>query len=204
MGTTTPRPTSSNPPSPKGGQSFSSIASTPSARAASFVVFALLIGFILVLIVNSDEDRSDKKATTASTSTTTTTAQVIREEEETTTAATKPVSGTKDTSDVSVLVLNGSNIAGVAAKVTTAIGELDYQTLTPGDDTSKDKGTYVYYKSGFTNDAKQIATNVVPGILKNLKITQSVKSAQFPDDAPSAWDQDNLTTANIVIVIGNV
>jgi len=208
MATTTPRPTSSNP-SNKDNQSLSSIASTPSARAVSFVIFAIIIGFILVLIVNSDKERITKEASASNKSqeTTTTTAQVIENEEseeESTTTTAKPVSGTKDTSDVSVLVLNGSNIAGVAAKVTTSVADLDYQTLTAGNDSSKDKGTFVYYKSGFANDAKQLATNVVPGILKDLQITQTVKAAPFPASAPSQWDQDNLTSANIIIVVGNV
>lgn len=182
--------------------------SPPSARALGLVAIAILIGFLLVMIV--DSDKPDKKSSSAvatqQTTTTTTTAKSNTKKSSassSTTSTPKAVSGAHDPAEVSVLVLNGSNIAGVAAQVSTKIGDLDYKMLTPGNDTSKDDGTFVYYKSGFSADANQLATNVVPGILKTLKMTQTVKTAQFPASAPTAWDQTFLVGANVVVIIGN-
>lgn len=182
--------------------------SPPSARALGLVAIAILVGFLLVMIVSAD--KSDKKTATKSatqqTSTTTTTAKSDTKKDtksSSTTSTTKPVTGAHDPAEVSVLVLNGSNVAGVAAQVSTKIGDLKYKMLTAGNDTTKDDGTFVYYKSGFTADATQIATNVVPGILKSLKMTQTVKTAQFPSSAPTAWDQTFLVGANVVVVVGN-
>lgn len=180
----------------------------PSSRALALVSIAVFVGLLLVIIVNADNsaNKNDKNAeasvttTTAKSSETETTEKKSQDSE---TSTTKKVEGTKDPQEVSVLVLNGSSVAGVATTFTTAIADLDYKTLTPGDDASKDPGTYVYYKSGFKNDAEQLATNVVPGLLTKSKISQSVKTLQFPASAPVAWDQENLVAANVVIVVGN-
>jgi hypothetical protein len=172
----------------------------PSSRALALVAIAIIAGLILVGIV--DADKTSKKNPSANASNTTTTT-VKATTTSTTTSTTKPVSGTKDPEDVSVLTLNGSAIAGVAAKVTTELDKVKYHTLTAGNDTSKDTGTFVYYKSGFQKDAQQLSTNVLPGILKTLKITQTIKTKAFPASAPSTWDQADLLTANIVVVVGN-
>ncbi len=182
-------------------------ATPPSTRALALVGIAVLIALLLVVIVN--EDKKDGEKTAASTTQTTTTTAASNTEttskssSSSSTSTTKPVANTSQPSDVSVLVLNGSGTAGVATKVSEALGELDYKTLTPGDDSSIDKGTIVYYKSGFENDAKQLAINVVPGILNDLDMTQTVKSQQFPSSAPVAWNQTNLVSANVVVVVGS-
>lgn len=177
---------------------------TPSTRAISFIAITILIGFILVLVVNSDKEETTTAKKSSASKSATQEKTASEDTTTTTTTTTKPVSGTNDPSDVSVLVLNGSNIAGVAGKISDSIGALGYKTLTPGNDTSKDTGTSIYYKSGFEKDAKQLANNVVPGILKSFKITQPIKVAQLPSSAPEQWDQDNLIGANVVVVVGNV
>lgn len=179
--------------------------SPPSSRALALVGIAVLVGLLLVVVVNSDKNSNEKADSKSSSATTvsTTTETTAKKSSSTTSSTTTPVANTTKPSNVSVLVLNGSNIAGVASTVSTEIGNLDYKTLTPGNDTSKDKGTYVYYKTGFQNDAKQLATNVVPGLLSDLKISQPVKTQPFPSSAPVAWDQQNLVSANVVIVVGN-
>lgn len=182
----------------------STFTAPPSTRAIALVAIAILVGFLLVMVVDSDSSTGKTASATQSTITTTTVVAADNEQsEESTTTTTRAVANTQAPSGVSVLVLNGSNIAGVAGKVSNAIQEADFETLTPGNDSDKDVGTVVYYKSGFQNDAKQIAQNIVPGVLKELEISQSVKTATFPDSAPSSWDQENLVGANIVVVIGN-
>ncbi|MFN8015936.1 MAG: LytR C-terminal domain-containing protein [Acidimicrobiia bacterium] len=185
----------------KGDQnSQSSFSSPTSTRALGLVAVAVLIGLLLVVIIDSDNSskKSSKAQSSQSTSTTTTSKSTS-----TSTTTTTLVTGAKKPAEVSVLVLNGSNIAGVASTISQGISKLGYKTLTAGNDTSKDAGTIVYYKAGFEKDAKQLATNVVPGLLKNIKMTQTVTSKQFPASAPVAWDQDNLISANLVVVVGN-
>ena len=187
---------------PKGVPQFTA---PPSVRAIALVVLAIVFGFLLVTIVNSDSGDDKDASATQTTAVTTTTAAPSgnNDEEESTTTTTVAIDGVRDPAEVAVLVLNGSNIGGVAGTVSEELGTVGYETLTPGNDSEKDNGTLVYYKSGFKNDADQLATNVVPGILKDLQISQSVKAASFPSSTPTGWDQVDLVSANVVIVIGN-
>ncbi len=186
----------------------SSFNSAPSSRAIGLVAIAVLVGILLLVIVDADNTTNSNasvKAKATTTTTTTTTAQTKNESSTTTasTSTTTPIAGIKKPAEVSVLVLNGSSGPGVASSVSSAISELGYKMLTPGNDSSASKGTIVYYKAGFEKDAKQIASNILPGILTDLKISQPIKTEQFPSVAPTEWDQDNLIGANIVIVVGN-
>ena len=177
----------------------------PSSRAIGLVAIAVLVGVLLLVIVDAD-NVSNKNNSAASQTNTTTTVPTNTENSSTeasTTSTTTPVSGIKKPAEVSVLVLNGSSGAGIASAVSTAVGELGYKMLTPGNDSSAAKGTIVYYKAGFEKDAKQISTNLLPGILTDIDISQSIKTEQFPASAPTEWDQDNLVAANVVVVVGN-
>ena len=183
----------------------SSFTSTASSKAVALVVIAVLVGVLLLVIVDADNvSIENSKSPNAKVVTTTTVSKVENSlSTQVSTSTTTPVSGIKKPAEVSVLVLNGSSASGMATSVSTAIGELGYTMLKPGDDSSTEKGTVVYYKAGFDKDAKQIATNIMPGILSDLGISQPVKSEQFPSNAPTDWDQDNLVGANIIIVVGN-
>ena len=178
--------------------------SPPSTRALGLVAIAVLVGFLLVMIVDSNNNSdSDKQAGTQQTSTTTTAKSTTETTAKNTTTTTVAVSGTKKPSQVTVLALNGSSGEGIASAVTAEVKDLGYKTLAPGNDSSKDKNTIVYYKSGFEKDAKQLATNIVPGVLEDLNIEQKVTTKQFPASAPITWDQINLVAANLVVVVGN-
>ncbi|HMS25125.1 MAG TPA: LytR C-terminal domain-containing protein [Acidimicrobiia bacterium] len=200
MPTSTPRGPRNSHEGPLGPQSFAASAST---RALGLVAIAILVGFLLIVIVDSNGTTSTKTQASSEPTASSATDTTAENTAASTTSTTKPVANTAKPADVSVLVLNGSSIAGVAGTVTTEIKNLSYKTLVAGNDTSKDKGTIIYYKSGFENDAKQLATNVVPGLLTKLKISQTVKTLQFPASAPTAWDQKDLVTANVVVVVGN-
>lgn len=193
------KPKVSNP------QSFKA---APSSRAISLVAVALLIGFLAVLIVSSDNDSKENKADSTRGSETTSTTTVVPDNDgdNATTAPTTtvaPVDGARDPGQITVLVLNGSNIAGVAGKVTTALAEDGYKTVEAANDESKGNGTFVYYKSGYKTDAEQLANNVIPDILDDLQIKQSVRAAELPSSVPTDWEQENIGSANIVIVVGN-
>lgn len=179
--------------------------SQTSTRALALVGIAVLIGLLLVIIVNADNNKNESSASNRTNTTAPTTTAQTKQTSETTkqSSTTKPVTDTKETSQVSVLVLNGSSIAGIAGSITSELNKLGYKTLTAGNDTSKQNGTTVYYKSGFENDAKQLATNVLPGILKQLGISQTVTTKAFPSSAPTDWDQQNLVAANVVVNVGN-
>ncbi len=175
-----------------------------STKAIAVVVAAIIAGFLMVMIVNSNN--SNETASTVETTvapTTTVAAQDQATETSAPVTTTQSIGNAKDPSEVNVLVLNGSNAAGIAGGVTEALAELDYQTLTAANDTAKGSGTTVYYKNGFEDDAEQLATNVLPGVLNNLNIGQDVTVERFPLSAPTTWDQQDLVAANIVIVVGN-
>ncbi|HWJ62455.1 MAG TPA: LytR C-terminal domain-containing protein, partial [Acidimicrobiales bacterium] len=80
----------------------------------------------------------------------------------TTTAATEDTTTTAATSDhspseVSVLVLNGSSQAGVAASTSTTIGESGYTMLSPSNAPANVDTTAVYYAEGYEADAIAVA-----------------------------------------------
>ena len=189
-----------NPSSP-------SFKAAPSTKMFAVVGIALLVAFLLVWVVN-DKD-SSKTKTSKKSETSATDNSVASNDTDTskstssTTTTTAAVANTKKPAQVSVLVLNGSGFGGVAKNTSTEIGKLGYNMLTPGDDSSKDVGTFVYYKTGFEPDATKIAKNVLPNILTVLQIPQKVTVAQFPSSAPAAWTQTQLIPANVIVIIGN-
>lgn len=178
----------------------------PSMFALGLVALAVLVGLLLVTIVNSDDsataNKNDSKSNAANSSNTASDNNSTKETAATTTTTT-PISGTKNPSEVTVLVLNGSSKAGVATSVTAEVEKLEYKTLEAGNDSSIDNNTIIYYKSGFEKDAKQLATNIIPGALSSAGISQDISTKQFPSNAPISWDQQNLVAANIVIIIGD-
>lgn len=189
-----------NPSSP-------SFKAAPSTKMFAVVGIAVLVAFLLVWVVN-DKD-SSKTKTSKKSETSATDNSVASNDTDTskstssTTTTTTAVANTKKPAQVSVLVLNGSGFGGVAKNTSTEIGKLGYNMLTPGDDSSKDVGTFVYYKTGFEPDATKIAKNVLPNILTVLQIPQKVTVAQFPSSAPAAWTQTQLIPANVIVIIGN-
>ena len=189
-----------NPSSP-------SFKAAPSTKMFAVVGIAVLVAFLLVWVVN-DTDSSNTK-TSKKSDTSATDNSVASNDTDTskstssTTTTTAAVANTKKPAQVSVLVLNGSGFGGVAKNTSTEIGKLGYNMLTPGDDSSKDVGTFVYYKTGFEPDATKIAKNVLPNILTVLQIPQKVTVAQFPSSAPAAWTQTQLIPANVIVIIGN-
>jgi cytoskeletal protein RodZ len=180
-------------------------ASSASSKMLIIVAVAVIVGILLVWVVNNKKDNNSSKTakSTASTVLTTVPTTDSVSKSSSTTSTTTAVPNTQKPADVSVLVLNGSNFAGVAGNTSTEIGKVGYKMLTPGDDKSQDVGTFVYYKSGFDADAKKIAQNILPSILKTLKITQDIEVKQFPSSTPSEWSVDELLNANIVVIVGN-
>ena len=202
----TPQGNSELPEKKNSGSIPPSFNAAPSSKAIGLVAIAVLVGILLLVIVDSDNLSNDNSAVATQEAVTTTTVQSNTENTSASVASTStttPISGIKKPAEVSILVLNGSSGPGIASSVSTAVGELGYKMLTPGNDSSAAKGTIVYYKAGFEKDARQIATNILPGILTDIEISQTVETEQFPASAPTEWDQDNLVGANIVVVVGN-
>lgn len=199
--------TSQNPDMPaqkSSNSAMNSFGSTPNSRAIGLVALAIMIGILLLVVVDSDNSyQNQESASQVAPTTTVATSNQGNQTNESSTTTTAQVSGTKKPAQVSVVALNGSSMSGVATSVSNAIGELGYKMLSPGNDSSTANGTVVYYKAGFEKDAKQLSTNVIPGILDDLEISQDVTTEQFPSSAPTDWDQDNLVGANIVVVVGN-
>ncbi len=181
---------------------------SPSTKMLALVTIAIIVGFIFVWIVNNNSksnlDNSTTKAQTVNTKAKTNSKASKSKSKTTTTTTTTVVSNTQKPSSVSILVLNGSQFGGVAANTATEIGKLGYKVLASGDDSSKDVGTFVYYKTGFEPDATNIAKNIMPGILKVLQIPQKITIEQFPSSTPSQWAVSELLNANVVVIVGNV
>ena len=184
-----------------------------SSKMLAIVVIALVVGFLLVWVVN-DKPLSNNKTTTETTETTikskdkvedvTNTSSSSTSSTTTTTTTTVVVSNTQKPSAVSVLILNGSSTAGVAKSTSTEVGKAGYKMLTPGDDSSKDTGTFVYYRTGFQPDATKIAKNILPSILSfTTTVSSDIKIEQFPSSTPAGWAVTELLNANVVVIVGN-
>lgn len=80
-----------------------------------------------------------------------------------TTTTTKPV-GTSVTvplrppSQIKVLVANGTEVDGLAGRISTTLHAKGYVTLTPTDSTQKPSTTSIYFEPSYSSDAAALAT----------------------------------------------
>lgn len=152
------------------------------ARGAALVVAAVLLGLLLLRngldtseVVRSSRDDSSTDGgddTGADTSETT----------ETTIAVRAP-------GEVTVVVLNGTSVAGAAGKYSTAIGSAGYQMLESGNATAQIPITQVFFTEGFELEAAAVA--LAAGA------PATVTPALLPTPPPG-----EVGAANVVVVIG--
>jgi len=94
---------------------------------------------------------------------------------------------------VTVFVANGSNVGGLAGKVTRLLGSDGYQTTSPGNAYRASLST-IYYREGFLGDARAVGTT----------LSLSSDEVPMPDSidfvAPSTVDR--VRAADVVLVIG--
>lgn len=157
------------------------------ARGAALVVVAVLLGLVLLRngidtseVVTSTRDDSGEEADDGATDEGTT------DEGEDTTSSTVAV---RPPAEVTVIVLNGTSVAGTAGKYSDAIASAGYQMLDAGNATSQTPTTLVFYVEGYEAEAAAVATAA--------GVPATISPAPLPDPPPG-----DVGAANVVVVIG--
>ena len=110
----------------------------------------------------------------------------------TTTAVPAP---TRPPNQVRVLVANGSGIPRGAATVTDVLSPAGYTTLPPANATPTDTSG-IYYRSGYSGDARAVMDIVAPG---NPDLILPLPAGGL--DVPDAT-LDRVANANVVVILG--
>ena len=98
--------------------------------------------------------------------------------------------GARRTGQVTVLVANGSGVAGRAAEVTEEVGTAGFDTAAPSNvnDGATVPASTVYYARGFEADAAALAETLTP----------RPQVAELPEEAPVS----DLRGAQVLLVVG--
>lgn len=158
------------------------------ARGAALVVVAVLLGLVLLrngidtseVVTSTRDDSGEEEQADGGTD------EGATDEGEDTTSSTVAV---RPPAEVSVIVLNGTSIAGTAGKYSDAISSAGYQMLEPGNATSQTPTTLVFYVEGFEAEAVAVATAA--------GVPATVSPAPLTDPPPG-----EIGAANVVVVIG--
>lgn len=158
------------------------------ARGAALVVVAVLLGLVLLrngidtseVVTSTRDDSGEEEQADGSTD------EGATDEGEDTTSSTVAV---RPPAEVSVIVLNGTSIAGTAGKYSDAIASAGYQMLEPGNATSQTPTTLVFYVEGFEAEAAAVATAA--------GVPATVSPAPLTDPPPG-----EIGAANVVVVVG--
>src|SRR5215813_6955894 len=129
-----------------GDGSFGRSAGAVFARGAALLCIAVALGFLLLHSAKSGDPFNTASAKTADTTTTTTKPPTNS------TAPTTTQVPLKAPSQVKVLPLNGSSVAGVAGKAHDRLQAAGYNTLQATDTAKKPATTAVYYTAGYQRE----------------------------------------------------
>ena len=110
----------------------------------------------------------------------------------TTTAAPAP---TRPPNQVRVLVANGSGVRRGASDVTDVLSPNGYTTLPPANATPTDTSG-IYYRSGYSGDARAVMEIVAPGN-PDLILPLPPGGLDVPDGT-----LDRVANANVVVILG--
>jgi hypothetical protein len=132
------------------------------------VLVGAAVFFVLILLA----DGPDASTTTTNGGPTTTVASTDSTNTDTTgpsastttSAATPTTIPVRDPSEVRVLVLNSTEIAGAAGRFTEELAAQGYQTLPASDFTPEQDPSRVWYREGFSAEANVLA-ELIPGSL---------------------------------------
>lgn len=152
------------------------------------VIVGVLIYGGMSLIASIGEDSPGTSAATSTTGAPTTSSVPVTT---TTTAATTTTVATttttapeaRDPSEVTVLVLNGTQRSGIAGALTTRLSDAGYQTLDADNYSDSVSESFVWYEPGFQLEAEE---------LRNLAV---------PDATTGVYEGPDLG-ADIVVVLG--
>lgn len=117
----------------------------------------------------------------------------------TATGPTGPVETLHSPAEVKVLVANGTGSANGAGNVTARLQPKAYTTLSPANASTSDvAASKVYYREGYSADAKQIARDL--GIAEPVEAVVEAMPAAPPVTPGRATEL--AATANVLVVIG--
>lgn len=180
------------------GGGFGKSAGVNAARGLGVVLFAVVVG---VLLMVKGIDKPDSVAASVTTTTTTPESdeapiELTPEadvEEPVVEAPVEVVTPTvaRPPAEVTAFVINGSGLNGVAGRGTTKLTEAGYLTLTPGN-ANAPAASAIFYTEGFELEAQAIAA--VFGI--------PIETTVFPLD-PANSPIDDILGANILVRVGN-
>ena len=162
--------------------SFGRSAGGAMARGILLIVVAILLGVVLLnatddpepFTARSGSEEPDRGATPTTDPATTDT-----------TDTTLPPSP-RDPSEVTVLVVNGSGVRGVAGRITETLKGSAYVTVDPGNIEAVE-ASVVYFVEGYEADARAVATLLTP----------QPAVEPMPDPAPVA----DLQGAQVLVVV---
>ena len=113
----------------------------------------------------------------------------------TTTSTTAVPAPTRPPNQVRVLVANGSGVPRGAATVTGVLSPAGYTTLPPANATPTD-ASGIYYRSGYSGDARAVMDIVAPGN-PDLLLPLPPGGLDVPDGT-----LDRVADANVVVILG--
>ena len=113
----------------------------------------------------------------------------------TTTTTTAVPAPTRPPNQVRVLVANGSGVPRGAATVTDVLSPAGYTTLPPANATPTDTSG-IYYRSGYSGDARAVMDLVAPGN-PDLLLPLPAGGLDVPDGT-----LDRVANANVVVILG--
>jgi hypothetical protein len=153
------------------------------ARGAALIGLAVVIGIVLLQVVDNPTGGSDGNGSDTTVSTDGSDGNSNGQDGTT--------DGTVDPSEVTVLVLNASNVDGAATAQSDALAALGYQTLMPGDAPALQDGITVACTTGFEQAAQPLADAIGQGATVDA----------FPTELPPAPDAPN---ADCIVFLGAV
>ena len=113
----------------------------------------------------------------------------------TTTTSTAAPAPTRPPNQVRVLVANGSGVPRGASTVTGVLSPAGYTTLPPANATPTDTSG-IYYRSGYSGDARAVMEIVAPGN-PDLILPLPPGGLDVPDGT-----LDRVANANVVVILG--
>ena len=159
------------------------------ARGIAVLVVAVIVGLLLLLKAGDGGSSTETSSGGGGVTTTAPLGGSTTTTPDDTTTTTKATSGDHAPADVTVLVLNGSGLAGVAATNSATIGEKGYKMATPANANANVATTIVYYADGYQADAEAVASALG-------------KSADVVEAMPDTPPGPGADAANVVVVLG--
>lgn len=203
MTDTTTTPPTDTGSTPEGGRkrssssSFGKSLSFSAGRGLLLIAVAILLGVVLLQVV---DDGGASKASDASATTTTAAKATTTTTAKNSTGTTTPLT---PTSQLSVLVLNGTGKTGVAKTVADKLSAapLSYKMLTSSN-AAKQTGNIVYYTGSLSGEAAALATAVTASTQDITGVATETKVEAVPTTLPKEWQSTDASKAQLVVVVG--